>query len=157
MFLYLLAGKQQEIFLITFFYLSRFYCQHSYCVYCYYLCARFVLESWLLHPNLQRVLTDMWRTRLSRCHMIGLLPHLSPPPMSVTRPATHRKTEKESQHTGGSVGEGVGHNDEKAWSSKSFNTLWRLLFYDVLLAKPWTGKTSRSLWTRRMSLSKRIE
>jgi hypothetical protein len=55
---------------------------HSYCVYFYYLCARFLLESCLLHPNLQRVLNDIWRSRLSRRRMIGLLPHPLPPHVS---------------------------------------------------------------------------
>jgi hypothetical protein len=42
----------------------------------------------------QRVLSDLYRTRLSRRRMIWLL---LPPPLHQARPATQRKTEKETQ------------------------------------------------------------
>ncbi len=103
---------------------------HSYCVYFYSLCARFLLESWLFHPKLQRVLTDIWRTRLSRCHMIGLLPHPLPPHVSKL---DQRRSGRPRESTywrerwgGGGIGQGA--------KSKSYDARNLVLKYDSILS-----------------------
>jgi hypothetical protein len=61
------------------------------------------IPSWVQDANAhntctQRLLNDLQKPRLSRVHMIWLLPH--PLPLlscQQARPATHRKTEKERQ------------------------------------------------------------
>ncbi len=75
----------------------------------------------------QRVLNDLWRTRVSRHLMIWLLPTPFPLP-SISSTATHRKAEKERKLTdrregGGSRGGAKSDDSEKAWSSTNQSVL----------------------------------
>ncbi len=76
--------------------------------------------------NHQRVLNDLWRTRLSRRPLIWLFP--CPFLVSKLDQATHRKTEQERQLADGRLGGccrgAKSYDGEKAWFNKSFNTLW---------------------------------
>jgi hypothetical protein len=71
----------------------------------------------------QKVGNDLWRTRLSRRHMVWLLPHLLPPPFSkLDRRHTGRLSKRDNLLTGlgggGEMGEEPNHTTAtKAWFS----------------------------------------
>ncbi len=73
----------------------------------------------------QRVLNDIWRTRLSRRRVIWLLPHPFPPLPAVSWIGdTQEDWEMRQLADGRGGGEGAkSYNSEKAWSSRNHSKL----------------------------------